>query len=128
MRGFPADADGYAGSLYCSREVSAVTGACLLVGREDYWSVGGLNEWFRRHYEDVDFCLRLRSKGLRNIYVSGTRLIHHESKTRGPLYNFTDRVLLLDYWEKCITQGDPYYNPSFDPGRCDYSLRPRVAA
>jgi GT2 family glycosyltransferase len=71
----------------------------------------------------VDFCLRLRKRGLRNIYVGGTRLIHHESKSRGGTYNYTDRVLLLDYWERQILEGDPFYNVNFDPDRNDYSLR-----
>jgi GT2 family glycosyltransferase len=84
---------------------------------------GGLNETFGRHYEDVDFCLRLRRLGLRNIFVGGARMVHHESKSRGSYYDFTDRVLLLDHWESWIQRGDPYYNPSFDPERVDYSVR-----
>jgi O-antigen biosynthesis protein len=123
MRGFPGDSDGYAGSLQAAREVTAVTGACLLVRRDHYMACGGLNETFGRHYEDVDFCLRLRKRGLRNIFVGGARMVHHESKSRGSYYDFTDRVLLLDHWESWIRRGDPYYNPAFDPERVDYSVR-----
>ncbi len=123
MRGFPGDSDGYAGSLQAAREVTAVTGACLLVRRDHYMACGGLNETFGRHYEDVDFCLRLRSRGLRNVFAGSARMVHHESKSRGSYYDFTDRVLLLDHWESWIHQGDPYYNPAFDPERVDYSVR-----
>jgi GT2 family glycosyltransferase len=123
MRGFPGDSDGYAGSLQAAREVTAVTGACLLVRRDHYLACGGLNEAFGRHYEDVDFCLRLRRRGLRNVFVGSVRLLHHESKSRGSYYDFTDRVLLLDHWESWIRRGDPYYNPAFDPERVDYSVR-----
>lgn len=123
MRGFPGDSDGYAGSLQAAREVTAVTGACLLVRRDHYVACGGLNETFGRHYEDVDFCLRLRRMGLRNVFVGGARMVHHESKSRGNYYDFTDRVLLLDHWESWIHRGDPYYNPAFDPERVDYSVR-----
>jgi len=123
MRGFPGDSDGYAGSLQAAREVTAVTGACLLVRRDHYLACGGLNETFGRHYEDVDFCLRLRKRGLRNVFVGSARLLHHESKSRGSSYDFTDRVLLLDHWEPLITRGDPYYNPAFDLERVDYSVR-----
>lgn len=123
MRGFPAQADGYAGSLSCTREASCVTAACLMVSKEKYLAVGGLNEFFVRHYDDVDFCLRLRARGLRNLYVGGVTLVHHESKTRGPVYSYTDRVLLLDHWEPTIKAGDPYYNPNFDPLRFDYALK-----
>jgi GT2 family glycosyltransferase len=113
MRGFPADCDGYFGSLACAREVSALTGACLLVRAELYRRLGGLCEHFRYHYEDVDFCLRLRARGMRNILVAGTRLIHHESKTRGTYYDYTDRVLLLDRWEQEILRGDAYHSRHF---------------
>jgi GT2 family glycosyltransferase len=123
LRGSSAETDGYAGSLRCTREVSALTGACLMVSKQKYWDCGGLNEHFRRHYEDVDFCLRLQSRGWRNLYVASVALIHHESMTRGSIYDFTDRFLLLDYWEPQILRGDPYYNPNFDPSRVDYALR-----
>jgi GT2 family glycosyltransferase len=123
MRGFPARADGYAGSLSCTRESSCVTAACLMVRKDKYLAVGGLNEFFVRHYDDVDFCLRLRAKGWRNLYAAGATLIHHESKTRGSVYSYTDRVLLLDHWEPTIRAGDPYYNPNFDPLRFDYTLK-----
>ncbi len=123
MRGFMADCDGYAGSLIAARDVTAVTGACLLVAKSKYDACGGLNERFQRHYEDVDFCLRLRRLGLRNVFVGAVKLIHHESKSRGNQYNYTDRVLLLDWWEKDILKGDPYYNPNFDPHSTDYSVR-----
>jgi O-antigen biosynthesis protein len=123
MRGFPAQVDGYAGSLRCTREVSAVTGACLMVRTEKYLACGGLNEFFRCHYEDVDFCLRLRRRHWRNLYVGSTTLIHHESKSRGPRYSYTDRVLLLDYWGPMIEAGDPYYNRNFETQSFDYTLK-----
>jgi GT2 family glycosyltransferase len=128
MRGFTADADGYAGSLQCTREVSAVTGACLMVRKDKYFACGGLNEFFFRHYEDVDFCLRLRRRNWRNLYVAAVTLIHHEGKTRGPMYDYTDRVLLLDYWERLIRGGDPYYNRNFDPRGTNYAPLPGVPA
>jgi GT2 family glycosyltransferase len=123
MRGFPAQSDGYAGSLSCTREASCVTAACLMVRKDKYLAVGGLDEFFVRHYDDVDFCLRLRARGLRNLYAAGATLVHHESKSRGPVYSYTDRVLLLDHWEPAIKAGDPYYNPNFDPLRFDYTLK-----
>ncbi len=121
MRNFPADCDGYAGSLCCSREVTAVTAACLMMSKARFFLVGGFNELFRNHYEDVDLNMKLRTKGLRNIYAASTRLIHHESKTRGQNYDFNDRILLLDLWESEIDQGDPYYNRNFNRENVDYS-------
>ena len=123
MRCFPGDVDGYAGSLSCTREATAVTAACMVVRKDRYLAVGGLNEYFHRHYEDVDFCLKLRKLGLRNLFVGSTELIHHESVSRGNVYNYTDRILLLDAWEETIRKGDPYYNSNFDMDKVDYTLR-----
>lgn len=120
MRGFPCDCDGYAGSLSCAREVSAVTAACLMVRRDDYASVGGMIEDYTVVYQDVDFCLRLRGLGRRNIYTPQAVFIHHESKSRGVHYPMIDRALLLDSFGKMIACGDPYYNPNFGLERTDY--------
>jgi len=99
-----------------------------MISKDKYCKVGGLSERFRRHYEDVDFCLRLRKHGWRNIFVASVRLIHHESKSRGQEYNFTDRVLLLDQWEALIDRGDEYYNSNFDQHYTDYRLRVKGGA
>jgi GT2 family glycosyltransferase len=127
MRGFPSDADGYAGSLSCTREVAAVTAACLMTPRRIVENVGGFNEYFATHYQDVDLCLRLRAAGHRLLVTPRTMLIHHESGTRGPRYDFLDRAVLLDRWGPTIRAGDPYYNRNFSLDRTDYSVKPRTA-
>jgi GT2 family glycosyltransferase len=63
--------------------VSAVTGACLLVGKEQFWEVGGLDEsGFAVAFNDVDLCMKLQAAGYHNIYEPRATLIHHESKSR----------------------------------------------
>ena len=128
MRGFPPEVDGYAGSLVCSREVSVVTAACLMVRRGLYEEVGGLEEHFATHYQDIDFCLKLRASGHRNLFTPNARLVHHESVSRRAYYDIVDRNLLLDRWEDWIERGDPYHNPNFDPRRSDYRVRLRPRA
>ncbi len=123
MRNFPADSDGYAGSLCCTREVSAVTAACLMMKRMDFEKIGGFNEFFSTHYQDVDLCLKLTAQGKTNICTPRAVLIHHESKTRKAYYDWGDRLLLLDQFQDYIDQGDRYYNPNFDLGKHDYSLK-----
>jgi GT2 family glycosyltransferase len=125
MRGFPRDVDGYAGSLSCTREVSAVTGACLLMRRGLFFEVGGFDVHFATHYQDVDLCLRIAQSGRRNLYTPRAVLFHHESATRGTFYDHVDRALLLDAWGEAIARGDPYYNPSLSLSGADY--RPRAA-
>jgi GT2 family glycosyltransferase/ribosomal protein L29 len=123
MRGFPREVDGYAGSLVCAREVSAVTGACLTIRKPLFEEIGGFNPHFFTAYQDVDLCLRLRARGLRVIYTPQAVLLHHESISRQSYYDMIDRTLLLDLWETVIEQGDPYYNQNLDLERGDYSRR-----
>ena len=114
--------DGYAGSLSCAREVSAVTGACLMIRRSLFDEIERFNEHFFTAYQDVDLCLKIREKGKRIIFTPRARLIHHESVSRGKYYDLVDHNLLLDRWEPLIKAGDPYYNCNFDVHACDYSL------
>jgi GT2 family glycosyltransferase len=124
MRGFRAKSDGYAGSLSCAREVSAVTAACMAVRKSTFFEVGELNEHFFTIYQDLDFCLRLRERGLRIIWTPQAVLLHHESLSRQSYYDVVDRYLLLDQWEEVIQRGDPYYNRNLNVERGDYSLAP----
>ena len=123
MRRFPADTDGYAGSLSCPREVSVVTGACLAIRRSTLDRVGGWNEMYATHYQDVDLCLKLRREGLRVIFTPDARLTHHESPTRGDRYDFLDRLLLIDTWRDELAGGDPAYPSACSLERLDYSPR-----
>jgi GT2 family glycosyltransferase len=128
MRRFPLDVDGYAGSLACAREVSAVTGACLMMRKALFEEIGGFNEHFFTAYQDVDVCLRLRARGLRVICTPRALLLHPEFVSRGTqYYDIIDRMLLLDQWEEVIERGDPYYNRNLDLERGDYSPRSNPA-
>jgi O-antigen biosynthesis protein len=122
MRGFPWQVDGYAGSLSCVREVSGVTGACLMTRRDTYTEIRGLVEYFGTHYQDVDFCLRVRAKGKRILHVPDVQLIHYEGASRGSEYDLLDRLLLQDTWVRELNDGDPYFNPAFSFNKLDYSL------
>jgi GT2 family glycosyltransferase len=126
-RGASSSTDGYAGSLSCAREVTAVTAACLMIRRALFDEVGGFNEHFFTAYQDVDLCLKVLKQNKRNIFTPRARFIHHESFSRGKYYDFVDRNLLLDFWEPAIKAGDRYYNPNLDVQACDYSPRATAA-
>ncbi|PTM45283.1 glycosyltransferase family 2 protein [Phreatobacter oligotrophus] len=124
MRLFQPDVDGYAGSLACSREVTAVTAACLLMRRSVFEQIGAFSVDYAKHYQDVDLCLKIRSRALRIVYAANTRVVHHESLTRkSEGYDLGDRALLIDRWHETIDAGDAYYNPALSIDRLDYSLR-----
>lgn len=123
MRGFPFDSDGYAGSLSCPRNVSAVTGACLMMRKSDFLDTGGMVEYYGTHYQDLDLCLRFVSAGKRIVYVPYAMLVHYEGASRGRDYDHLDRALLLDTWGDVIAKGDPFYNPNFSLDSSDYAIR-----
>lgn len=118
------DSDGYAGSLSCAREVSAVTAACMMVKKRLFDQAGGFHEHYSVAYQDVDFCLELRSMGMRNIFAASAVFLHPESCLQGSCYDLADRKLFLDRWKNVIHASDPYCNPNFDLHACDYSLKP----
>jgi GT2 family glycosyltransferase len=119
MRRFPSESDGYAGSLACDREVSAVTAACMLTHRGLFKDLGGLSEWYAVHYQDVDLCLRIQRAGKRILFTPRATVMHHEGASRGTGYDTLDRALLLDVWGDVIRRGDRYYNAnlSLEEGR-----------
>ncbi len=82
--GAPGDDPGYFGWLMMTREVSAVTAACLAVSRRHFELAGGLDEKnLPVAFNDVDFCLRLREAGLRNIWTPHAELVHHRIQNSG---------------------------------------------
>ena len=121
---------GYMGKLCYAQNVTAVTGACLLVKKELYMSVGGLDEGFAISLNDVDFCLKLREKGFLNVFTPFAELYHYESVSRGlddsgekaERYN-RESEKFREKWKEVLEAGDPYYNPNFSLDRSDYSLR-----
>lgn len=121
MRDFPMGVDGYAGSLACAREVSAVTAACMMMRKSLFHETGGFNERYFTAYQDLDLCLRLRARGLRVVHTPEAVVVHHEWTSRKTYYDMVDRMLLLDQWEPVIEAGDPYYNRNLNLERGDYS-------
>ncbi len=115
MRDYPMDCDGYAGSLLCAREVSAITAACMMVKKSVFLELYGFNEHYSIIYQDVDLCLKFISNGYRIIFNPRVIITHYECSTRDiTQYNLVDRNLLLDQWEELIKKGDRYYNCNFD--------------
>ena len=124
---------GYMGRLCYAQNVTAVTGACLLVKKSLYEEVGGLDESFVISLNDVDFCLKLREKGYLNVFTPFAELYHYESISRGlddqgekaQRYN-EESERFRNKWKKQLEAGDPYYNPNFSLDRSDFSLKINV--
>ena len=120
---------GYMGRLCYAQDVTAVTGACLLVSREQYDEVGGLDETFSVALNDVDFCLKLRKAGYLNVFTPFCELFHYESKTRGLDEGEKEKRYQKEVdkfrskWKEELDNGDPYFNPNFSLDYSDYTIK-----
>lgn len=110
---------GYFGQLQIAHEVSAVTGACMLVSRAAFMRVGGLDEAnLPVAFNDVDLCLRLRETGWRIVWTPFAELIHHESKSRGSDFTparvekFRAEVAYVQARWGELLEDDPFFNPN----------------
>ena len=94
-----------------SREVSAVTGACLMTRTSLYRELEGFDETdFGVAYNDVDYCLRVRGAGHRVIYTPQAKLMHWGSATRGVTFNETEHIAFLRRYPGYV---DPYFSPNW---------------
>lgn len=121
---------GYMGRLCYAQNMTAVTGACLMVKKSVYEEVGGLDESFAISLNDVDFCLKLRRAGYLNVFTPFAELYHFESVSRGlddqgekaQRYN-EESARFREKWKAELEAGDPYFNPNFSLDKPDFSLR-----
>ena len=126
----PKENLGYMGRLCYTQDVTAVTGACLLVKKALWDEVGGLDTDFRISLNDVDFCLKLREKGYLNVFTPFAELYHYESVSRGlddngekaERYN-KESEHFRTKWKEVLEKGDPYYNANFSLDRSDFSVK-----
>lgn len=134
-RFLPKGDTGYCGRAVLIQSFSAVTGACLLVRKSIYEAVGGLNETeLQVACNDVDFCLRLREAGYRNIWIPYAELYHHESATRGfddtpeKLARSAKEIAYMQQRWSDLLQNDPAYSPNLSLDDENFSLAwpPRV--
>jgi len=127
---YKRESPGYYNRLFSIQNYSAVTAACLMIRREIFHEVGGLDPVFKIEFGDVDFCLRVLSRGYRNLWTPFAQLYHYESLTRGGGYetkekrqlNRSEVTLFQTRWKKFIEQGDPCYNPNLSLEKEDFGF------
>ncbi len=118
-RGAGRDDAGYLGQLACTRDLSAVTGACLAIRREVWSRVGGMDERLAVTWNDVDLCLRVRAAGLRVVWTPFATLIHHEGLSRGlesadpraQARFAAEQAVVRSRWGDAV-DNDPFLNPN----------------
>jgi GT2 family glycosyltransferase len=126
---FPADFIGYNGYPNLIRNYSALTAAALASRKSLFKAVGGFDERFSTDFNDVDFCLKLRKKGLRIVYTPFVSLYHFEGKTC--VREAVDSNELVEFkrrWRPILDR-DPYYNVNLSRDHVDFRLasQPRLS-
>lgn len=125
---FDSSKAGYFSRMALIQSVSANTAACLLVRKEVFEKVGGLDERLAVAFNDVDFCLRVRRAGYRNLWTPYAELYHHESVSRGwedsaeKQKRFAKETRYMKERWGAELRADEYYNPNLTIEKEDFSL------
>jgi GT2 family glycosyltransferase len=114
-RGYAREWNGYSNNVLVAQNYLAVTGACMMTGRETFERVGGFSTTFPVNYNDVDYCLKLVSEGERIVYDPDTVLYHFESSSRSTDVEDWEKDQLRARWLS-ITMTDPFSNPNLKYG------------
>lgn len=120
----------YFGANRITRNVLALTGACLMLGREKYFRVGGFYDKMTVSYNDVDLCVSLYENGYLNILLNDCFGLHHESLSRGSDLSDADglrrlaaeREMLYDRHPWLLTKPDPFYHPDLIQDTLDFRV------
>ncbi|HAX0631022.1 TPA: glycosyltransferase [Escherichia coli] len=126
---YPRHHPGYFSRLLLTQTLSAVTAACLLIRKNIYEEVAGLDEEnLHVAFNDVDFCLKVREAGYRNLWTPYAELYHYESISRGAedspekIARFAREVnFMKSKWGKHL-ELDPFYSPNLSKDREDFSI------
>jgi glycosyltransferase involved in cell wall biosynthesis len=118
FRGYPGNWSGVNGRVQSIQDLSAVTGACIGIRRDLYIAMGGMDEALGTSLNDIDFCVRLRSRGYRVVWTPFAILGHQESMSRGYSHAEEDRAVHAAEadrfrwrWDGWLID-DPAYNPN----------------
>lgn len=129
---FVAEDTGYFYRLSVVQNLSAVTGACMMLPIALLRELGGLSEDFSVAFNDVDLCMRIRRAGYQILFTPYARALHHESLSRGPEDTpekqarfLGERTRFLEIWSEELEAGDPYYHPNLTLHWEDFRPRSR---
>ncbi|GLB30820.1 glycosyl transferase family 2 [Lacrimispora amygdalina] len=120
----------YFNQAMCARNYSAVTAACMMSKRSLFDKVGGFSEDLAVAFNDIDYCMKIRSLNKLVVYAPYALFYHYESKSRG-LEDTPEKVerfnreirKFSEKWPEILRDGDPYYNPNLTLRKSNFALR-----
>jgi glycosyltransferase involved in cell wall biosynthesis len=119
FRGFPAEHPGVNRQLQMTRNYSAISGACLLMRRDVFQGIGGLDEKLSGALAGIDLCLKMRRAGYLIVYTPLAKLRSDPSPPEEVDANA--EVIIRQRWSD-VLERDPYYNPNLSRQSADFSL------
>ncbi|WP_405104657.1 glycosyltransferase family 2 protein [Paenibacillus sp. FSL K6-1217] len=125
---FNSDHTGYYRRLKIVSNYTAVTAACLMLRKDVYNEVNGLEEELQVAFNDVDLCLKIWSSGYNNVWLPHVKLYHYESKSRGhedtieKQERFSKEIAWVKNRWSNLLENDPAYNPNLSKVKEDYSI------
>ena len=122
---------GYMERLLYAQNLTAVTAACMLLRRDVWEEMNGMDTGWAVAFNDVDLCMRIRQAGYLIVWTPFAELYHYEFQSRGfddtpeKQARYCSEVLQCrQRWKKELDEGDPYYNPNLTLDRLDFSAVP----
>lgn len=114
----------------CAQDYSAVTAACMMTKAEVFKKVGGFTEELAVAFNDIDYCMKVRTADYLVVYAPYAVMYHYESKSRG-LEDTPEKVARFNReisvfarrWPEILQNGDPYYNPNLTLRKSNFALR-----
>ena len=123
--GFDKKYIGYMGRLCYIQDVSALGGDAIMVKKKDFMEVGGFDANYTCAFSDVAFCLKLRRKGLLNVFNPYAESINDDYQilmgSDNEFYK-KDVARFKEEYAKELKDGDPYYNVNLTREYLDYSI------
>ena len=120
---------GYFFRSICVQDYSAVTAACMMMSKSLFEEIGGYDEGLKVAFNDIDLCMKIRSKNKLIVYTPYAEFYHYESKSRGledtkeKVERFNSEVeYFAKKWKRELEAGDPYYNKNLTLEKHDFSL------
>lgn len=120
----------YFNQAMCARDYSAVTAACMMSKKSLFNKAGGFSEDLAVAFNDIDYCMKIRSLNKLVVYAPYALFYHYESKSRG-LEDTPEKVerfnreikKFSEKWPDILREGDPYYNPNLTLRKSNFALR-----
>jgi GT2 family glycosyltransferase len=110
--------------LDLTRNVSAVTAACMAIRRDVFQQAGGFDTEFAVNYNDVDLCLRLAQAGYSIVCDASAELQHDECSTRAGGTRTEERERFFKRWGTLLRCPDPFYSPFLNSQQEEIALQP----